>query len=217
MRTYVEIYAQSSQTISGNPDILLRGGASGGATNGFGNTVSILSASAASDVQRIDAHNLTIQGGSGGIGNYAVIGTYVTGQKQIITATGAVSITGGAGVDAGAMVRSFGNLTAPPWNPSNDVDITLNATGPITLTAGSGSIGSEGTGGIALIGAIAGHNANVTINGQSGISLIKGAVSNNAMIGSDTGGGTLVIKSGLGGAATSRLTMGLSRRPAVRR
>ncbi len=202
---YATILVYGDQTISGNPDITLKAGASGGAPGGFGNAADISINGIGTEKQIITAHDLKLQGGSAGIGNLAVIGTYVTGQSQSITATGVVDIVGGAGIDAGAAI---GNPKVP-WGPYGDVNLILNATGSVTLTAGTGAVGTDGIGGIALIGAIGGFNADVTINGQSGIALVKGSASNNAMIGSDTGGGTLVVRSGLGGAGGIALNDGL--------
>ena len=190
------IQALGSQTIDGNPDITLRGGSSGGSVN-RGNFAGIGAFGAPTDVQTILAHNLTLLGGAGVESFAFIVGS--PGGRQDLTATGAVILTGGSGIDAGAVIGNPGSF----FLGLTGVNVTLNATGPITLTAGSGAVGAEGIGGSALIGAIGGFSANITINGQSGVTLSRGgSTTNTALIGSDTGGGTLIVKAGLGGAGT---------------
>ena len=192
-----EIHANTgNQTIIGNPDITLIGGASGGAANSSNDAN--ISLKLGAGVQTINAGNISLTGGAGGTENSAGIGAETSGQTQNITATGSVTLTGGAGTDAVAAIAS----------DNSNVNITLNAGGPVTLTGGSGGFVNYGA--FAAIGAIAGFNANVTINGQAGITLTKGTGLNaNAMIGSDTGGGTVMLKAGLGGAGNLALNDGL--------
>jgi hypothetical protein len=91
-----------------------------------------------------------------------------------------------------------------------NTNITLNATAPVTITGGTGAVGAAGFGAIAGIGAVGGFNADVTINGQAGITLNKGGGPGfaDAFIGSDTGGGTITLKAGLGGAGSLLLNDG---------
>ncbi|MDB5808717.1 MAG: hypothetical protein JWN94_839 [Betaproteobacteria bacterium] len=188
-----------NQTFNGNADITLIGGVNGGASNN-GNSANITLKSGAAGIQTINAHNLSLQGGAGGIENSATISAESTGQTQIITTTGSVSVTGG-GVGSTDAVAAIGTNQGA-------TNLTINAAGNVTLTGGGGAFTNYGA--IALIGAVGGFNANVTINGQAGIALHKGTGTNaNALIGSDTGGGSLLLNSGLGGAGNVALNDGL--------
>ena len=193
-----EIHAfTGNQSILGNADINLTGGSSGGTTNN-GNSASISIKTGAAGVQTVNAHNLKLQGGAGGLENVASLSTEVAGQTQIVTTSGTVQILGGAGTDA---VAILGNNQA-------NADITVNATGGVTLTGGNGGFANFGA--VALLGAVGGFNANVTVNGQAGVTLNKGAGLNaNALIGSDTAGGTVTLKAGLGGAGSLALNDGI--------
>ena len=184
-----------TQLISGNtadPAIVLQGG--GGGTTG--NDASIGSILAA---QTLSASSLTLTAGAGNSA-YATIG----GDGALSTTlnvTGATLITGGSGDDAAAAIGS---------NISN-VNITLNAGGPVTLTGGTGIVGVDGLGALAAIGATGTLTANVTVNGQSSVTLIKGGAPGfgDAFIGSQAGAGTVTLKAGLGGTGDLALNDGL--------
>jgi len=166
---------QGSAGITDAPAILLQGGGAGGMPDD-GNDASIEGDTAA---QNIYAANLTLQAGTGLEAN-ATITTDVSPVN--IAVSGMTSLMGGTGTDALAAIGS----------DASAVDITINSAGGLSLQGGTGATSNFGA--FALIGALGGNNANVTITSAGGaISLARGASGGmgDAMIGSQLGGGTV--------------------------
>ena len=180
----------NDQTISGNPDITLIGGASGGsAIDTFENAAEIGIDGLGGRTQNVFANNITLQGGSGGTGNSAQFYLDLASTRNI-TATGNVSINGGSGVSSAAGIGG-GGLT------------TINVTGTLGLTGGAN------TNAIAFIAA-----DTVNVNGQSGITLSKGGGTDaDAVITTLVGGGSVTLKAGLGGAGSLVLNDGFVGHP----
>ncbi len=162
------ISAYGDQTIRGNnsdgsdnPNIMLIGGASGGALNAE-NAAFISLDGGSTAAQTINAHNISLTGGAGGTLNVAAIGTELTGMSAQINATGSVALAGGAGTDALAVIGSN----------SGDVALSIDAVGPVTLTGGSGGAASFGA--FAQIGAIGAHGGSVTLSSDNGVTLTAG-------------------------------------------
>ncbi len=197
---YASISSEAgNQTISGAPNITLLGGASGGTAITNSNLATIsLDGFAGNEVQTISANNLTLTGGAGGTANAAFIRTLTSGQRSIITTTGAVALNGSSGTDSFAAIGS----------DFADVNITLNAGGPVVLNGGTG--GSSAYGAFAGIGAVGGYNAAVAVSSQGAVTLNKGAGPGaDAFVGTDTGIATVSLSAGIGGAGNLALNDGL--------
>lgn len=129
-----------NQTISGNPDITIQGGASGGAD--LAGNFADIRASSASALQNIAAGNLTLQAGAAGQENFAA----VIGANQTISALGDVSLTGGGSQTSldgtsggGARIGGLGGASPSPTNLSLTVDGDLTLIGGSTAGAALGS------------------------------------------------------------------------------
>ncbi len=121
-----------NQTISGNPDIRILGGASGGADLA-GNSADIRASGPGAD-QTIAASNLELVAGAAGQENYAG----VLALNQNITALGNVSLTGGGSATSldgtsggGARIGGMGGASPTATN------LTLTVGNDLTLTGGS--------------------------------------------------------------------------------
>jgi hypothetical protein len=105
-------------------------------------------------MQTVDAHTITINGGGAGTDNFAGI----QAAHQLITTTGDVTITGGAGSVTGARIGGFGT--------GNPTDLVLNVGGDLTLTGGGetdASLGSNQFGGVRTDIAVTAAG-NITLN-----------------------------------------------------
>jgi filamentous hemagglutinin family protein len=103
--------------VSGN--IALTGGSGAGTSNNHAQITTNAN-------QTINAGAIALQGGMGGMNN----GAFIIGANQHITATGKLTMTGGAGAGAGPRI---GNLNGAA------TQLTLNAGGNVELTSGSAS------------------------------------------------------------------------------
>jgi len=190
---YAELFSDSGNaTISGSPNITLQGGPSGGAAN-QGNSAEII---ADNGMLTVAANNLSLIGGAG-----TEAAATISGSTVNVTYGGTVQLSGGSGVGAVAAIGSNGNNIA--------ITLTgLPGSGGVTLTGGTGGVGSFGLAADALIGAAGGFNADVTVNSQGNIALIGGGGPGfgRAAIGSDSGGGTVILNAGVGGTGNLTLT-----------
>ena len=196
------IAASGNQTINGSPDILVAGGASGGGTfNGsqLSNSATIM----ASRTQTIDAGSITVNAGAGGNDTFATI----TGQSQIVSATGDVALNGSNGNTGSANGARIGG----PGGPTN-----------LTLSANNVTLNDGLTSGVALgaspLGAAQPNNifvdaaGNVTLNATKGTAVriggtpANGVVAGNISIHAD---GNIALN-GIAGAASIRTTDGVT-------
>ena len=197
---------QNDATISqsgnaSNQTITVNGGSVAIQAGGGAGNIAGIAQEGAGGAQTITTNNLSLAGGSGA----DAIGFVTTMGPSIgVTYNGAVQVSGGSGAGALALLGSR----------NTDVSVTLTGaagSGAVTLTGGTGGVGSFGYPAHALIGA-ADANANVTINSQAGITLNRGgggAGLGDALIGSATLGGTVILKAGLGGAGNLALNDGI--------
>ncbi len=205
---YAIIRAPSgSQTISGAPNITLTGGSSGGVDN-EGNYTLIL---ANVGTQLIDANNLTLIAGAGGINNFAVI----QAPQQSIDVLGNLSITGGgAAASADGTTGGGARIGGLGGSGATATDLILAVGGNVTLTGGSVSgaaIGSNLVGGQTtdIIMDVAGD---VTLN--PGTTAAAGSRVGSPSIGVAGGditilaGGTIALNSTGAGLGTSIRTTG---------
>ena len=184
-----------NQTINGNADIFLTGGSSGSGTNSQGGAnAALISANTAGKTQTISAHDITLQAGLGGTDTSAAI----TADMQTITATGDVSLTGGAnaGTAGGARIGASGgsrvgsNVTLTAHNvtvtggdtTAAAIGNTSNARTPnlpnrISITASGDVVLQSGAGNGARIGAPNGDSGagTVSIDAAGTIALNGGA------------------------------------------
>jgi filamentous hemagglutinin family protein len=166
--------------------------------------------------QNITATSITLNGGSGGIGNNASISNSSTTVAQSITTTGAINLLGGSGagyyntsypnngVDSGANINSQGIQTISAASIalngggnatsiggailSGNSSINITTTGNIAMTGGaSNSTNAQyGIGSPAVIGAQT--NANITLNIGGSLTMTGGAGSTSpALIGNGSG------------------------------
>ena len=149
-------------SVTGNPDIILTGGATGTATTDEeGNSAELGS----HNTVTIAANTLTMQGGAG---NYS--GAYLGGTDIDINVIGTTSLTGGSGTEAHAAI-GMDEMTA--------TSIALY---------GAGNISLDGTGGgLALIGSEGGL-ADITIEGADITANYAGIGSINDILAMDTFG-----------------------------
>ena len=168
-------------SISGNPDITLHSGASGGASifvpnptiqgtaPGFGNDVGISTDGALT----INARNVTLDASTAAAGTVSRV-LLGGGTSLSLNATGNVALTGGAS----APVNVINNATHPYQDKLATVALlgtlgggrtTLNAAGNLTVTGGSGTAGQVIVGaglGAGDVGIKVGGN--ITLTGNSG-------------------------------------------------
>src|SRR5678815_870482 len=130
------IVTNGNQTISGNPDITLTGGASGAGTGAAGNSV-FITTNGTGKQQTINAGTISVTAGTGGTDTSATI----TAAKQLITTTGGVLISGGGGGGDlnGARIGGLGGAT-----PSN-TDLTLHVGRDLVIGGGSANGASVGS------------------------------------------------------------------------
>ena len=121
------IVTNANQTISGNPDIVLTGGAGGGAGNNS-NNVFIQATGPDTTQQTINARRIEISSGAG-----TDASATFNAARQVINTTGDVSIFGGAGPGGsnGARIGGIGGTTLGPTN------LTLNVGGNLLLHGGT--------------------------------------------------------------------------------
>jgi filamentous hemagglutinin family protein len=126
------IRSAGNQTIDGDPDITLAGGATSG-PNGF-NSAFILgnTANAIGKTQTINADTITLTSGSGGVSN----GAALLAPTQIITTTGDVRLSGNATGGQIAGVR-MGGLSAIAAGTNTPTNLTLDVGGDLVLTGGT--------------------------------------------------------------------------------
>ncbi|MFC5302124.1 beta strand repeat-containing protein [Azospira restricta] len=163
------IFAKGSQLVKG-ANIQLSGG-SGTATGAF------IEADGAQQV--VATGNVTLTGGNNSLENEASIGSETS---QLISITGALSLTGGGG---GASPAGAAMITAPTQ------DITVG--GSATLTAGnSNATGDYGMGAGAVIGWDASSDIFLDVTGA--LSMNGSNATNQAMIGAATGSAAVEIR-----------------------
>jgi filamentous hemagglutinin family protein len=128
------IVTNANQTINGNPDLVLAGGAGGAGTNVFIQATG----SGSTTQQTINARGIELRSGAG-----ADASATLNAAKQVITTTGDVSLFGGAGLGGlnGVRIGGIGGSTLGP------TDLTLNVGGNLLLHGGAAngaSLGSSG-------------------------------------------------------------------------
>jgi len=131
------IVSSGNQTINGNPDIVLTGGAGGGAGNAS-NNVFIQATGPDTTQQTINARTIRLNSGTG-----VDASATFNAARQVITTIGDVSIFGGAGPGGsnGARIGGIGGTTLGPTN------LMLSVGGDLLLhggTANGASLGSSG-------------------------------------------------------------------------
>ena len=111
----------ANQTINGNPDILLAGGAGGSANNAF------IQATGSNSLQAIHARNVQMRAGTG-----TDASSTLNAARQVVTATGDVSLigSGGAGTLNGVRIGGLGQTLAP-------TNLTLDVGGSLLLHGGT--------------------------------------------------------------------------------
>ncbi|MFC1512980.1 beta strand repeat-containing protein [Thermodesulfobacteriota bacterium] len=134
------------------PTITLDGGATGTATSDAGCNGAYITAEGGA--LSIDALSLSVTGGAADYGYAALTGTTIN-----LSANGAIDLTGGSGVESGAVIGSEGTAT------------------DIILSSNSLSLTGNATGGMAAIGSIGG-TATVGINNTSTITANYAAIGN---------------------------------------
>lgn len=223
---YAEIYAGAgSQSIVGAGLITLTGGASGGGASFGGDDTLGNLATIAADInhQTITASGLVLQGGAGGLNNFALV--YGGGNQAITVGASGLQLLGGGGgaLDAknAALVLKGNDV------PATSQTITVGGGGAIVLQGGNASasnvgldanlrnfsngafaaIRSEGVaqliefaapgGSIQLTGGTLGSDNHAMIVAQSGTQTIRGSSAANAPGLALSGGAS----GGVGGAA----------------
>ena len=131
------IVTNANQTINGNPDIVLTGGAGGGAGNAS-NNVFIQATGPDTTQQTINARTIQITAGTG-----TDASATFNAARQVVNTLGNVSIfgSGGPGGSNGARIGGIGGTTLGPTN------LTLNVGGNLLLRGGTvngASLGSSG-------------------------------------------------------------------------
>jgi filamentous hemagglutinin family protein len=163
-----------NQTISGDAELSITGGASGGAD--LNGNFADIRANGVSAVQTILAGNITLLAGATGQENFAGI----IGANQAITATGDVSLTGGGSATSldgtsggGSRIGGLGSGAPGPTN------LVLNVGNNLTLTGGS-------VAGVALgSNTVGGQPTNITVVAGGDVSLNPGSgLGSGARIGS---------------------------------
>jgi filamentous hemagglutinin family protein len=124
--------ASGNQTIVGNPDIFVAGGATSNASiqAGLGRT------------QTIEARNITLTNGLNSPGNSAGV---LLAPRQRITATGDVTLTARSGTGTASGVRIGGSSNGAP------TDLVLNVGGDLVLTGGTSGTNGAGLGGAGTV------------------------------------------------------------------
>jgi hypothetical protein len=130
------IVTNGNQTITGNPDITMTGGASGTGTSTAGNSV-FITTNGTGKQQTINAGTISVTAGSGGTDT----GATITAAKQLITTTGDVLISGGGGGGDlnGARIGGLGGATP------GATDLTLNVGRDLVISGGSANGASVGS------------------------------------------------------------------------
>ena len=143
------ITSTGSQTIIGNPDILLAGGAGGSANNVF------IQAAGSNSLQTIHARTLQMRAGAG-IDASATL----NGARQVVTTTGDVSLigSGGAGTLNGVRIGGLGQTLAP-------TNLTLDVGGSLLLHGGTVSGVSLGS------SAASTRSNNITVTAAGNVTL----------------------------------------------
>jgi len=120
------IGSSGNQTISGNPDITLVGGAGGGE---LGSNNVFITANGPTKTQTINARNITVAAGAGGVNNSAGI----SAPKQVINTTGNLIMTGAAstGQFSGTRIGGLGG------NTLSATDLTMSIGGDLLMTGGT--------------------------------------------------------------------------------
>ena len=129
--------SSGNQTINGNPDIVLTGGAGGGAGNAS-NNVFVQAIGPDTTQQTINARTIQIRAGTG-----TDASATFNAARQVVNTLGNVSIfgSGGPGGSNGARIGGIGGTTLGPTN------LTLNVGGNLLLRGGTvngASLGSSG-------------------------------------------------------------------------
>jgi len=145
--------SSGNQTIVGNPDIFVAGGATSNASiqAGLGRT------------QTIEARNITLTNGLNSPGNSAGV---LLAPRQRITATGDVTLTSRSGTGTASGVRIGGSSNGIP------TDLVLNVGGDLVLTGGTTGTNGAGLGGAGTVPT--GAN-NIVVN-VAGDLMLDGAV-----------------------------------------
>ena len=199
----LEYSGTNTQTISGSPAVMLLSGASGG--NTLAGTIRSNSANILADngTQTITSGAMSVIAGAGGVDSNATVAAPV----QSITVNGDLSLAGSAstGSFAGARIGGRGGVAPSTTN------LTLNATGNISLTGGSAtgaSIGSNGLGGVNTDMVItAGGNVTLTPGSGAGVRIgspLAAVAGGNISI---TAGGSIALN-GAGAVGTAIRTTG---------
>lgn len=173
------------QAITGSPSISLIGGATGG-IDGEGNAAAI---SANLGQQHITSGNMSLTAGASGLTNSA----YVHGLTQNIAVNGDLTLAGGGsgnGTITGGGVGIGGNGGAN----ATATNLTLNVTGNLTMTGGSVSGASIGS------GYVGGKSTDLTIHVGGNLTMNPGTVAGaGSRIGTPEtapAGGTISITAG---------------------
>ncbi|MCC7487674.1 MAG: filamentous hemagglutinin N-terminal domain-containing protein, partial [Burkholderiales bacterium] len=148
------------QTITGEPAVTLRGGASGGAA-GQGNAARI-TANAPGSSQDLALGATSLFGGAGGIENSAII----TSSTQDITINGNLVMVGSGGGTGPAGARIGG-----PSGAATDLDLSVQ--GSISMSGGAAANSGSALGASASGGP---QSANVTVTASGDITLNPGSV-----------------------------------------
>jgi|GEM_PF-1104471 len=142
--SYAEIYTDSGvQLIEGAGLITLTGGASGGgASFGDGDTLgNVAGIVADSNHQTIVARGMVLQGGAGGLNNFAAV--YAGGNQSITLGADGLFLAGGSGgpsdLKNAAFVYKGGDV------PNTTQTIRIGGGGTVTLLGGSASRANVGT------------------------------------------------------------------------
>ena len=160
------IVSSGSQTIVGGADITVVGGSSGSGTSTGGTSNGALIV--ANGPQTIDAHDITLQAGSGGEDTFATINAV----SQVIRASGDVTLRGGSasGSANGARIGGPGGAT------SRSTDLQLYAHN-VTLTDGP-------TSGVALGSQVGGGQRNdITVEASGNVTLASNSPLGGVRIG----------------------------------
>ena len=139
----------ANQTINGNPDILLAGGAGGSANNAF------IQATGSNSLQAINARNVQMRAGTG-----IDASSTLNAARQVVTATGDVSLigSGGAGTLNGVRIGGLGQTLAP-------TNLTLDVGGSLLLHGGTVSGVSLGS------SAASTQSNNITVTAAGNVTL----------------------------------------------
>ena len=153
------VVANANQTIGGNPDIFLDGGAGGGVGNAS-NNVFIQGSADPTKLQTINARSIAITAGAG-----ADAAATINAARQVIATAGNVSLQSSAGTGPVNGVR-IGGAGGSILGPTN---LTLTVGGDLLLRGGGGNGATLGSSGAST------QATNITLNAAGDIVLDRGA------------------------------------------